>query len=365
MSFPKFFEKPSDIIMAFLLYTVLTPLLIFYAYTPSERIHLYTTVLGSLLVLAFSAGRKFKVASVKQGGMITVLATSAGAVTTTFLMFYFGGLKAFNLNFLEVYKYRAEVVSTFNHGILPYFITWATKVFGPILLTVTLWKKKYFLAALVTIMHILWFGLTSHKAAVFYPIVIIGFWFLFKSSKSIAIIPIMMTILTAILTGLFLLFDHTLLGSLLIRRALFVPASLTFSYFEFFSSNPFVYWSNSIMSRFLDYPYNLKPAELIGEYSGVGAWANNGFLSTGYMHAGIFGVFLYSLILGTIFRLINSLRIESQSAWLATSIVLIPSLVIIRSSDLLTGLLTHGLLLSVLFLWLYQSRSGSRGDPHL
>ena len=57
-----------------------------------------------------------------------------------------------------------------------------------------------------------------------------------------------------------------LLVSLLLRRILFVPQMLTFSYFQFFNMNQFVWWSsNKLISLFIKYPYEKPFPLLIGE----------------------------------------------------------------------------------------------------
>ena len=84
--------------------------------------------------------------------------------------------------------------------------------------------------------------------------------------------------------------------SLFTRRLLFVPAQLTFKYFEYFNMNQFVWWSsNNIIGLFIQYPYEKPFPQLIGEdYLNTPLLsANNGFFSTGFMHGGIVGIFIY------------------------------------------------------------------------
>lgn len=57
--------------------------------------------------------------------------------------------------------------------------------------------------------------------------------------------------------------------SMFIRRVFFVPGKLSYDYFDFFAENHFIYWSNSFLSHFIEYPYSLPLAELIGNYEGT------------------------------------------------------------------------------------------------
>jgi hypothetical protein len=153
----------------------------------------------------------------------------------------------------------------------------------------------------------------------------------------------------------FLILDQLLLGSLFIRRVYFVPSYLTFVYYDFFSNNDFIYWSNSFGAAFSDYSYSISPAKVIGEYIDTEANANNSFLSTGYMHAGIAGIGLYGVIIGFLFRVIDSIAASGVPPWVAISILIVPSQSMLISADLPTSLLTHGFGVAVLILFLMRS----------
>ncbi len=151
-------------------------------------------------------------------------------------------------------------------------------------------------------------------------------------------------------------FDFTMIGSLILRRLLFVPAHLNFTYLEYFSQNEFVYWSNSMMKNIVNYPYDLQPTQVIGSYLGYeNMAANTGFVASGFMHAGYLGVILYTLILIFLLNIINNLS-RGVSQFLVLSIIYVALHAAFISSDLLTALLTHGLLVSIFVLWLYEDK---------
>jgi hypothetical protein len=153
---------------------------------------------------------------------------------------------------------------------------------------------------------------------------------------------------------IFIIFDNNLYGSLFIRRVFFVPSFLTFTYYEFFSNEQFIFWSNSITSKFIEYPFDLYPAKLIGAYLGTDAHANNSFLSTGYMHAGIVGILFYSIIFSLILRLFDSIVYNQKFIWISVAVVIIPIRSMISSADLPTALLTHGVFISLVLTVLYR-----------
>ena len=155
-------------------------------------------------------------------------------------------------------------------------------------------------------------------------------------------------------------FDSLLPSSLFLRRVFFVVSNNTFDYFIYFSDNPKVYWSNSFITfGLLDYPYTSSPADMIGELRGSDSHVNNGFFSTGYMHAGILGLFVYSVIVGFIFNIIDGISKNGVPFWFTICLTIVSIRALILSSDLLTALVTHGIIISIIVLFLFKGLSSS------
>ena len=124
-----------------------------------------------------------------------------------------------------------------------------------------------------------------------------------------------------------------------------------------FRSNPNVYWSNSVLSSFLNYPYDISLTRVIGRSLGEeNMSANNGFISSGYAHAGLYGVFLYSLIIGIILRFINDVTYKSIPLWFAVALTIIPLKKLLTSSDLLVTMLTHGFIVAIIIILFVRLR---------
>lgn len=139
---------------------------------------------------------------------------------------------------------------------------------------------------------------------------------------------------------------------MLVRRVFFVPADLSFKYYEVFSELGNVYLSNSIFSSFIKYPFSYPPQLLVSMYAlGNESWANSGFLATSFMHFNVFGVILFSFIVAVLIKIVDSLVENKLPVWLGVAIVITPFSSLFKSSDLFTSLLTHGLLLSLILLW--------------
>lgn len=355
IAFPRRLNKASDYLMAYMLFSFLTPLLVFYGLSNATREYLYSVLLAVTFITVFRTGRPLNLPAIKGSRFLAHLIIGIGVVFVTGWMIYSGGLSFFNLDFSKVYDLRRDVGNLINEGLMAYLNVWAYNVFGPVLLTLALWKKNYVLAAIVIGLHVVWFGISSHKGVLFYPFVIIFIWFWFGKFRGLAIIPLGMAGVVVFSSLAFIVFDETWLSSLFLYRVFFVPPFLTFTYFEFFSINPFVYWSESILSKFIDYPYDLGTAELIGRHLENGYFANNSFLSTGYMHAGHPGMIFYGVLAGLLFRLIDSVSTKRIPTWVAVSIVIIPTNSLITSTDLPTALLSHGIGISVFILFLLRT----------
>lgn len=352
---PNILYKPSDYLVNIMLFSFLTPLLVMYSFSDANREALYIVFMAVALIFFFRHGKPLHLPRVRTTLSLVYFILLVGIVVVTAWMFFSGGFKYFNLDLTLVYEYRSEVGEIINQGLMGYLNIWATKVFGPILLALTLWRKKYLLAGFVFGLHVLWFGISSHKSVLFYPFLIIFLWGWFRKTRALSLIPLSMAFAVLFAFILYTVYEEIFIGSLFIRRTFFVPAKLTFVYYEFFSINPFVYWSNSIASAFVDYPYSVPTALLIGNHLGSDGNANNSFLSTGYMHAGVLGMIFYGILVGLLLRLIDSLARDGAPVWVAVAVILVPSHSLLISADLPTALLTHGVGISLVMLFLLRS----------
>jgi hypothetical protein len=246
-------------------------------------------------------------------------------------------------SFSQVYAFRDSYGDASQAGIFGYLNSWAAKIFSVILLAWSLQKKKLLITLFVMLLIILLFALSGHKGVLKGVLLVFFFYFLCKYSNTRLVLAGAFMLFLLSIVIITHVFDSTMLGSLLLRRLLFVPALLNFKYLEFFSNNEFVYWSNSILKSFVDYPYHIRPVEVVGEYLGnEGMAANTGFLANGYMHAGYLGVALYTAIAIVIFNIINGFSQKIESYFIL-SIAFIPINVLFVSADLFAAVLTHGL----------------------
>lgn len=358
---PRQIFKPSDFFLSILLFTFLTPLLAFYGLADQNRYHLYIILLGYILILVFRKGRPIHIPSLAEGKQVALFIMIASVIIVSVWITMSAGFSHFNFNFSKIYVYRGIIEEKINIGLIRYANSWTFEVFGTTLIMLSLWRKKFFLTALIMMLHVFWFGITQHKSVMFTPLLPIFVWMIFRKTSSLNWVPLLLVLVIASSTIISLSFNSMFPATLFPRRSLFVPARNTFDYYEFFSNNPKVWWSNTSFNMgFIDNPYDINPANLIGEMRGVTSHRNNSFLSTGYMHAGITGIVLYAVLVGLLFRITDSLAFKGLPVWVILAVLFAPYISLILSSDLPTALLTHGIGIGLIILFLLRSRYSYR-----
>jgi hypothetical protein len=348
-------RRPSDFLICLAFFAYLAPLLVFYGFADASRFALYCVLTQYGLMSLLRLGRPVRLPSIKHGSATASWVVVGGIVVATGWMIGSGALATFNLSLDAVYAFREDASTTLNVGILSYVIVWVTTVCGPIALMLALRDRRRMLALVIVLLHVFWFGVTSHKAVLFYPALVVFLHFLFKRSRALSLIPLGMSFAVFVSLISYYATDSLFLSGLFARRVFFVPSHLTFTYYEFFELNPFVYWSNSFLSGVFDFPYEESVSLVIGKYlNEPNASANNSFFSTGYMQAGLLGVVAYGLLAGILLKFLDSLVTREVPIWMSLSVVIVPFYVVFTSADLTTALLTHGLGFALFMLYLMK-----------
>jgi hypothetical protein len=352
MILPKKQTRPSDFLMSYLLIFFLAPLLVFYALTNAARLPIYLIFLTVITINIFRAGSPIKISFLKIKTSVMLCVSFFMVILTSFWFIICGGLNYFNLDIVRVYEFRDAISEKIDIGIMSYLNNYSYNLFGPSLLIFSLWKRKYFYTFLVSSIYLFWFGVSSQKSLIFIPFLLLGIWYCLKKNNPLFNLSILLVLIISSTLFIYLFSGNIIPLSLIVRRLFFMPSYICFKYFDFFKSNPFVFWSQSLMGKFINYPYgDISYPNLIGGFIGnKDSYANANFFATGYMHAGIFGMLIYGIILGLILRSIDSLTYKKIDTKIAITLTIIPFNIVFLSSDLLTTLLSHGLLMTILFL---------------
>lgn len=328
------------------------PTLSFYAMHSGSRMFMYAIMIGFFCVVLISKLPVIRIGTLKEGRTIGIflLITMVAAVAASLIAK--GGLSHFNLDLSKVYEHRREVGALINVGLWGYINTWVYKVINPALIAWALWQKRYRLFILFTALQVLFFAISSHKSVLFYPVLILAVYLFVKQKKALQYLSWGLIGVIVLSSSIYLIFDNIWPASLFVRRVFYVPAQLNFAYYELFSNIGHVYLSNSILSNWIAYPFEYPPPLMVCDYlhGHYNSWANNGFLATGYMHFGYLGMWIFSIIVGLLLWIVDSLVGKRMPKWLGISILTIPFFSLFTSADLTTALLTHGILLGLLIL---------------
>jgi len=285
-----------------------------------------------------------------------------------------GNLAALNFSFEDVYQYRRAAAS-YRNAALTYLLTNLVALLIPLTLALLMDRRRYVEVVLLLVMSVVIFGLTSHKSHLFSALLVIATYLALQTKYSEKAVLVGFGSAVIISTLLFVSSDSSReLGTILIRRIFFVPAYANYLYFEFFSVNPFVFWSDSKLTVGLfDSPYSVPaPQVIMNHYTGIEfstrvdefGNANTGFLGAGYGQAGYFGMAIYSCIIGAYLR--ASDQLAEHTSVITTSAALLPFFMIVSfaSTDTVSTLLTYGGLVLVVLAASTWKNSRKSIDPH-
>ncbi|WP_408955105.1 O-antigen polymerase [Natroniella sp. ANB-PHB2] len=351
-------KKISDFFFTFLYAPLVIPLLSIYGMKDKSRIYIYMILISALLVyFIINILPKLKLPILIQGRFIAVYSAIFFSIFIFVWIGYRGGFSYLNFNLLKVYDYRRIVGTQVFPGIFSYFMTWYGKVINIFLMTYFLWKKNKLGVIVTIILQILFFSITAHRAMLFYPVLIFFIYYFVKKHNIISILMFSLTLVVLISSIFYWITDNSILISLFVRRVFFITADHHYNYFDFFSEYGYIYMPNNVLSSVFRYPFDVPVQMVISQYlyGHLDTWVNTGFLATSYMHFGFIGMLIFSSIIGLILKLMDSIIENRMPKWVGISIMIIP-MFSLRSADLPTILLTHGLGLSLIFLWLLSSR---------
>lgn len=345
------FKKISDLLLHIHFLFPVLPMLVLYGVSDQPSIYFYASVIAFLLLIFFTKIiRLTPIYIVKISPLLLLQILVALSWLTVISIILFGGLRYLNFNLSKVYEVRSNAASLLPvmFGYITPLITKSIIPFA-VLLSILLKNRIYLLMSIAT--SIMMFGLTAHKGPIFYPLTVLMIYYVL-TKKNVIIVLLLSSLLLIIISLIDFMLGGVWVGSLILRRIYLLPALLNFVYYDFFSSNLFTLWSQSkITFGLINYPYPLDTSHLIGRnyYDSDLMGANTGWIGSGYMNAGFTGMFVYSIIIGFLFSLMNAYgRIINEK--IIISIMIIPLITIFFASDLPNSFLNHGIILSMFLI---------------
>ncbi|WDC18644.1 O-antigen polymerase [Escherichia albertii] len=264
----------------------------------------------------------------------------------------FIGWSGFNLNILKVYEYR-EAAEDALPALFGYISPATSKIFVPLMIVLAVINKRYIFVFWGVLFSVLIFGFTAHKSPLFYPFLILSIYY-FMGCKNwlkyfyfLFVAIVTLSWLDFFLSDIYVQSSFGIFGSFASRRAILLPVLLNDYFIKYFSTHELYYWSESKLTfGLIQNPYNLKMVNLIGEqyFGHSNMSANTGFIGSGYGNAAWFGVVAYSFLLGWVISFLSSFSTKTGDRFLISSSFVV-MFAIITSTDFITALLTHGLVL--------------------
>ena len=354
---PKSKEKLSNIMIWLLILISYVPMLTLFAFMNQPRAYMYAVtgfwilvfLLLKLPVVRFNPIKKI------QSKIIRYFIFIGLSGTVFFLIYKYLGI-AFNFDLTKVYEIRRKYVQT-GVPFAGYLFTWLAYLVNPIFFALFLVKRKWIWVGVVTFLQILVFSVTGLKAFLFVLPFVLGLIWVVSQKNPLVWMGAGLSVV--ILVGMFSywLVDDLWISSLFTRRALLVPAQLSFFYYDFFSQNHHTFLSQHHLFRnFIEYPYSLMPGNLIGKvyFNNPRGNACNGIYGDAYMNFGFLGFILWGIFLTIILKLIDSFS-KNKDIRVTVAGIAMP-VIFLTNCALLTCLLTHGLLLALILLYLLPKK---------
>ena len=239
------------------------------------------------------------------------------------------------LNIYDVYKLRSSGLyhlskyAAYTQDIL-------MKVFIPVLLTRFVLYRRYVLAVCVYLAEFVIYLYSGHKLFLFIGLFAVGvtvlaryegfvlrFWRYFCMSIAMFCLGVNLEMLSFTYFGINVqLFK--MLYSMFVRRVMLVTASISFCYYDFFSTHPmmglagiFPTWLVPIENPYDEGGLMGTVPHLIGNiyFHSPAMGANNGFIGEGYERFGFIGIFIMMILLATILKLIDGFQEKTSYAF--------------------------------------------------
>lgn len=355
---PKCWNKPSSFYFSALILSVVVPMCVIYAYADYSRQYMYVVMLTVCVMSIFLKLNSFRVPSIKLLSEIIIVLMISSIVVMFIWLLSKGARLTFDLSLL--YEERAKLNEEIS-GVWGYLISWVGKIFIPVFLILALHYKNKIAIVGVLSVQLLYFGLTTHKLFIvigLFPIIV---YFLFKLKNPLRLSFLLVISVLIAMGVLYLITENKWIPALTVQRPIFKPALLNFVYVDYFSGKNLVLLSNSILSRFIEYPYEKNPAFLIGEYfkgSDV-TRSNTGFLGTGFAHFGMFGPLIFGILVSLLLKLLDNVS-YNLPLWFSISASFGSFISMIIAADFFAALNTHGVLLTLCILWAFNFRYGKK-----
>lgn len=352
--------RTSDFLLTMLAIFPLIPMLAIFSYRGAAPEFVYSCIFCYLLIWVII---RLPIPNLKSRNF-GIISEHWFTRYTIFLMIFVivsslisGNENYINFDFSEVYVFRNDANDS-RITIVNYAIPNIIGFLLPISISILLKYKRYWQVIIFISFNTIIFGLTSQKSYLFTPFFAVGFYFILRYRLRTSDIILCMTFL---ITGIAVAWHFDIIPEILptltIRRMFFGPAYLNFIYFDFFTTSPKMFWSDSKISLgLINNPYGFTAPRVIMNYYYFNSMsfqfngnANTGFLGAGFGQAGFFGMVIYSMLVAILLRVGNGIADKVGYVAACSGLTHLFIAVIFLSSDIISSFLSYGSLLMIIF----------------
>lgn len=356
---PRKVEKASSIILWLLFVITVLPIVLMGPYTgylePGEAIGLGVAVSLTFAGVALGTrgtNRPLRLSVSPTGFWLVLILFS---LVTYVLLAITHGLSFRFVSFLDVYNVRDEFNSDADGvGLLSYLIFTQANVVNPVIFARGVYTRRPLYVVFAIVGQIILYSGAGFKTMILAIPAWIIVAILFRARRKK---PFEGLTLTWAVTAMMLVsalvdqLSHSIaLTSLLARRFIVTPGLLTSAWVDFFSSNPQTHLSYSILAPWLDYPYPLRPPNIIGQYiaNQPSMAANANLFADGFGNFGWAGIVGAGVILLVYLRLLDRASVGLPIGLVAV-VVTLPAITLSNTS-ILTAMFSHGLVAAFVLL---------------
>lgn len=197
-------------------------------------------------------------------------------------------------------------------GFSGYLLNWCAKSFMPFFFVYFYIKKKWIGVLITCILQVLLFVSFGFKAFLMAIMMLIGISYLMRTPESFNRTWMIVLITGNILCTLCAKYITPKLINIFTYRTLFLPAQGQFEYYDFFTHNDFLFFSEGSIGKLLgmQYPYTESIGRVVNSYIFAGAKISNGntgALSYGFADLGFCGMLLAAVTISIIFLIVDSI----------------------------------------------------------
>jgi len=281
------------------------------------------------------------------------------SITCYALMISRFGLHFHYVSFEDTYAVRAQFQDALTQApaLVAYAIGWQAWVINPFVMAMGLRSRRmsWILAGAAGQFAI--YSITAFRSMLFSAGLLLYILWVMRSTKAFG--SRLALTWTAIFagTGISLFFGYGLMAEAIVGvRMTALPGLLTGYYYEFFSSHPQAHLGHSILRSLVDYPYAVEPPYLIGAryFHSASNDANANIWADAYANFGYPGIVCFTILFAILLWLYDSIAAGSRNTRVAALAIGLPAFAL-ANGGLLTSLLTNGVALAMLLVYLMPS----------